>query len=92
MQAIINKYGFKEGLTTKGGKITNWPYSEKKPTIAELSKIISDHKVSIEYISRRKKEYPPVEEQLDMLYKDKVNGTEMWRELITSIKVKHPKP
>lgn len=37
MQVIVNKYGFKEGLTTKDGKIINWPYSEPQPSDEELN-------------------------------------------------------
>jgi len=31
-------------------------------------------------------------EQLDMQYWDKVNGTNLWKEHIDSVKVAHPKP
>lgn len=44
------------------------------------------------YQKGRTKEYPSIEEQLDMIYKDKVNGTSFWENLITSIKTKYPKP
>lgn len=91
MDAIIDKYGFKEGLTTKEGKIINWPYSEKKPTITELKVIVADYKAAIAYKEARIKDYPPIEEQLDMIYKDKINNTSKWEELITQIKIKHPK-
>jgi hypothetical protein len=35
--------------------------------------------------------YPSIEEQLDMLYWDKVNGTEKWKEAIDKIKADAPK-
>lgn len=35
--------------------------------------------------------YPSVEDQLDMLYWDKVNGTEKWKEAIDKIKTDTPK-
>lgn len=35
--------------------------------------------------------YPSIGDQLDMMYWDKVNGTNNWQETITSLKVKHPK-
>lgn len=44
------------------------------------------------YAELRQQEYPPIEEQLDMLYWDKVNGTNDWADLITEIKEKYPKP
>jgi hypothetical protein len=79
-------------LTTKEGKITNWPYSQKKPTQLELKALIKKHKDHTEYIEKRKAEYPAIEEQLDMIYRDKVQGTDKWRDLITNIKIKYPKP
>ena len=41
---------------------------------------------------RRTSLYPRIEDQLDMLYKDKINGTNLWAELITQIKLDNPKP
>lgn len=91
MQAIINKYGFKEGLTTKDGKIVKWPYASPKPTSKELDIIVQEYDVIERVRVSRRKEYPPIEEQLDMIHKDKVNGTNIWCDLICNIKTKHPK-
>lgn len=43
------------------------------------------------YTEKRMAEYPAISEQLDMLYWDKVNGTNLWQEKITEIKNKYPK-
>ena len=43
------------------------------------------------YIEKRLKEYPPLGEQLDMLYWDQMNGTNVWQDKITEIKNKYPK-
>ena len=43
------------------------------------------------YAEKRATEYPSVEEQLDMIYWDKVNNTNLWQEKITEIKNKYPK-
>lgn len=43
------------------------------------------------YAEKRLSEYPPIPEQLDMIYWDKVNGTNLWQEKITEIKNKYPK-
>ena len=53
-------------------------------------KILSAH-VPYDYIEERAKAYPCIQEQLDMLYWDKVNGTNIWQEKITEIKAKYPK-
>ena len=49
-------------------------------------------KLANEYKTKRKSEYPSVEDQLDMIYWDKVNNTNEWQDLIQSIKTKYPKP
>lgn len=43
------------------------------------------------YAEKRLAEYPPISEQLDMIYWDKVNGTNLWQEKIAEIKAKYPK-
>ena len=43
------------------------------------------------YSEQRRKAYPHLEEQLDMLYWDKINGTDNWGNKITEIKTKYPK-
>ena len=43
------------------------------------------------YAEKRVTEYPSIPEQLDMIYWDKINGTNLWQEKITEIKEKYPK-
>ena len=43
------------------------------------------------YVDKRRVEYPALADQLDMIYWDKVNGTDLWVEKITAIKTKYPK-
>ena len=43
------------------------------------------------YIEKRQAEYPLISDQLDMIYWDKVNGTNLWAEKISEIKSKYPK-
>lgn len=89
MEAIIDRYGFKEGLSTKAGVITSWPYKLKKPGKIALAKIVKDYEATTAYKVKRKAEYPSIEDQLDMLYKDKVSGSNEWVKLITEIKTRH---
>ena len=44
-----------------------------------------------DYASLRQQEYPSREDQLDMMYWDKVNGTTVWEDTIQAIKDKYPK-
>lgn len=43
------------------------------------------------YAEKRAAAYPPIPEQLDMIYWDKVNNTNLWQEKIAEIKAKYPK-
>jgi len=44
------------------------------------------------YKDDRSKAYGPVEDQLDMIYWDLVNGTTTWRDHVAAVKAAHPKP
>jgi hypothetical protein len=41
---------------------------------------------------QRDRVYPPIQEQLDMQYWDKVNGTTNWEDAISKVKLDTPKP
>ena len=43
------------------------------------------------YKQQRAVEYPPLAEQLDMLYHDRINSTDTWMEAIQAVKNKYPK-
>ena len=58
-------------------------------TVDENAITIEMDKVS--YIDRRTSEYKSIVEQLDMIYWDKVNNTNTWKEHIDSVKTKYPK-
>jgi len=51
-------------------------YQEPEPTYQEL----------------RQAEYPPLTDQLDMLFWDRINGTKIWADTIAAIKAEYPKP
>tara|TARA_B100000963_G_scaffold172838_1_gene150351 strand:+ start:495 stop:965 length:471 start_codon:yes stop_codon:yes gene_type:complete len=44
-----------------------------------------------ENLNSREREYPPIQDQLDMIYWDKINGTNKWEQTITKIKKETPK-
>lgn len=92
MDAIIDQYGYKEGLKTSAGEIISWPYSEPQPTQAEVDQLVADYNAKVKYKFDRIKEYPTVEDQLDMIYHDQVNGTTIWKDTIAAVKTKYPKP
>lgn len=43
------------------------------------------------YIELRIAEYPAISDQLDMIYWDHINGTNVWTDTIKKIKEKYPK-
>ena len=46
---------------------------------------------TLTYVEKRVLEYPHFRDQLDMMYKDQLNGTTTWKDAITAIKEKYPK-
>jgi hypothetical protein len=44
-----------------------------------------------QYKMDRAEEYPSIQDQLDMQYWDKVNGTNTWQDAINAVKNKYPK-
>ena len=58
-----------------------------KPSWQQVQKQIA----SVAYKQYRAKEYPSLQEQLDMQYWDAVNGTTVWQDTINAIKAKYPK-
>jgi hypothetical protein len=46
---------------------------------------------SKKYQRDRAKDYPSIQEQLDMQYWDKINGTNKWQQAINAVKQKYPK-
>ena len=44
-----------------------------------------------QYKMDRASEYPSIQEQLDMQYWDKINGTTIWQDTINAVKTKYPK-
>lgn len=49
------------------------------------------HAPSMTYTEQRVAKYPPISDQLDMIYWDKINGTNTWSDTITAIKQQFPK-
>ena len=44
------------------------------------------------YIDARRMDYAPIEDQLDMQYKDLLNNTTTWKDHIAQVKLDNPKP
>lgn len=81
MDIIIKKYGFKEGLTTKAGKITSWPYNEPQPSQKEIDLLI-EHDFQIQKIRVQTKaaiiaEYDDYKQHNILMSQDPIRIAEM---------------
>jgi hypothetical protein len=78
----------------KGVFIAEWNLDIPKPTMAQLN-VFESQTNEVERInnirSQRAKDYPSIQEQLDMQYWDKINGTNKWQQAINAVKQKYPK-
>jgi len=83
--------------TLNGGDYSNLEWldqSQTKPTEAEINAEIA--RLQAEYDAQqyqrdRAKEYPSIQEQMDMQYWDAINGTTTWQDAINAVKAKYPK-
>ena len=46
---------------------------------------------NVNALSARKSSYPSIQEQLDMMYHDQVDGTTTWKDAIAKVKADNPK-
>ena len=71
----------------------NSDYQQFIQDVAEqgLSIVEGPDIIEPDYATLRQQEYPSREDQLDMMYWDKVNGTTVWEDTIQAIKDKYPK-
>jgi hypothetical protein len=58
--------------------------------LAKQQELITEYN-SNQYQRDRAKHYPSIQEQLDMQYWDKINGTNKWQQAINAVKQKYPK-
>lgn len=58
----------------------------QSPRVA-LAELVAQRSASPSYAEKRVQEYPPIQDQLDMIFHD----IDAWRTRISAIKAKHPK-
>jgi hypothetical protein len=58
--------------------------------LAKQQELITEYN-SKQYQRDRAKDYPSIQEQLDLQYWDKINGTNKWQQAINAVKNKYPK-
>jgi len=67
----------------------------KQPTEEQVNDKIAELQAAYEakqYQRDRSISYPSLQDQLDMLYWDRKNGTKTWEESIDKVKADNPKP
>ena len=62
----------------------------KELILAKVAELQAEYEAN-QYQRDRAKNYPSIQEQLDMQYWDKINGTNNWQDAINAIKAQYPK-
>ena len=63
----------------------------KELILAKVAELQAEYEAN-QYQRNRAEEYPSIQDQLDMQYWDKVNGTTNWEDAIAKVKSDNPKP
>ena len=58
--------------------------------LAKQQELIAEYNAK-QYQRDRAKAYPSIQEQLDLQYWDKINGTNNWQDAINAVKAQYPK-
>ena len=91
----LNKHPERLGLSQSvpPHSIITWEGGDAQPTDDQINQGWTDYKAAqaaIKYKTDRT--YPSLQEQFDLQYWDKVNGTTKWEEAIAKVKSDYPKP
>jgi len=82
-------------IVMNGDEVISYECDDPIPTDAQIldeaNRLQQDY-VDKQYQRDRQPVYPTIQDQLDMLYWDKVNNTDNWKQAIDAVKSAHPKP
>ena len=81
------------GYVVRGNELEWLDTNQTRPTDAEINTEVT--RLQAEYDAnnyQRDRVYPSIQDQLDMQYWDKVNGTTTWQDAIAKVKADTPKP
>ena len=84
VSSLTNKW-FDKNVKNTGKKILDLS------SFITLYNLVEEEYDKSKYKNERKNIYPSIEEQLDMIYWDMINGTTKWKDLISEIKNQYPK-
>jgi len=93
IQHSLNQYSIQFGNSNIPLDLGNRDYQKFIQDVAEqgIEIVEGPDIVEPDYAALRSQEYPSRDEQFDMMYWDKVNGTTVWEDTIQAIKDKYPK-
>ena len=77
----------------QGIVINEWNLPDPRPTPAQIAQWAIDY--DLQYRQQQavlKRKYPPINDQLDMMYNDKINNTTTWVDAVSAVKAANPKP
>jgi hypothetical protein len=66
------------------------PSISKELILAKVAELQAEYEAN-QYQRDRAVAYPSIQEQLDMQYWDKINGTNNWQDAINAVKAQYPK-
>jgi len=79
----------------KGAYIKEWNLSIAEPTDVQLAsyETAGNAEEALQVIlNTRARAYPTWQDQMDMQYKDLLNGTTTWKDAVAKVKLDNPKP
>ena len=90
-----NKVSLQDNSDGNGAFISFWDYNIAQPTAEQLDSYeIAALQLQTDYDSKqyqRDRVYPSIGDQLDMQYKDLLNGTTTWKDAVAKVKSDNPK-
>jgi hypothetical protein len=92
LDALLEEYGHREGLTIRGDVIEEWPYAEPMPSAERCAELTTNYLAANEYKLKRRREYPSDREKIEMLANDVANGTTTLKDRMAEIDAKYPPP
>ena len=88
------KVSLRDNSDGNGVFIASWDYDIAQPTAEQIASYESAGNTAEALsgvLAKRANEYPELKEQLDMQYKDLLNGTTTWKDAIAKVKSDNPK-
>jgi hypothetical protein len=68
-----------------------WTHGTEAISVTDIQAKMSEIETRDAHIAPRQRAYPTIQDQLDMMYKDEVNGTTTWKDAIAQVKTDNPK-